>query len=258
MPRPPKSLRAARRSAFRGVPRAVLLASLAAALVACGGPGGSSAEAKAEQMLKACRAQWRDVGNIVLGMDQDTHPSALADRWTSVIATVEYYQNTDTAKDCQDRIEAQLKAVTALRTFSEKLRPYDMTYQLAQVRAAIDLYLNDPLPDPVTDDTGREVEPPTKQAVTAAMQTLSENAEQANVELQPGWDQTSAVDLTDVSALTKTMQDLDFLAQDSPHWRACEEALQVLVAAIRAQEGLPGSSSVTPSAGPTSASAPAS
>jgi hypothetical protein len=33
------------------------------------------------------------------------------------------------------------------------------------------------------------------------------------------------------------MQDLDFLAQDSPHWRQCEEALQVLVAAVRAQEG---------------------
>jgi hypothetical protein len=248
MPRPPKSLRAARRSAFRGIPRTVLLAALAAALVACGGQGGSSAEAKAEQALKACRAQWRDVGNSVLGMDQDTNPSALADRWTTVIATVEYYQNTDTAKACQDRIEAQLKAVTALRQFSEKLRPYDMTYQLAQVRAAVDLYLNDPLPDAVSDDTGRKVEPPTKAAVTAAMQTLSENAEQANVELQPGWEQTSAVDLTDVSALTQTMQDLDFLAQDSPHWRACEEALQVLVAAIRAQEGLSGSSSVTPSA----------
>jgi len=229
----------------------VLLASVAAALVACGGQGGSTAEAKAEQALKACRAQWHDVGNSVLGMDQDTNPSALADRWTTVIATVAYYQNTDTAKDCQDRIEAQLKAVTALRQFSEKLRPYDMTYQLAQVRAAVDLYLNDPLPDPVSDATGRKVEPPSKAAVTTAMQALSENAEQANVELQPGWEQTSAVDLTDVSALTQTMQDLDFLAQDSPRWRACEEALQVLVAAIRAQEGLTGSSSVTPSASPS-------
>lgn len=248
MPRPPKWARA--------VVSATLVATLAVALVACGESPSSSAAAKSQRALEECRAQWRDVGDSVLGMDQDSHPSALADRWNSVIATVEYYKTTDTAKDCQSRIEAQLKAVTALRQFSEKLRPYDMTYQLDQVRAAIDLYLNDPLPAAARDDRGRTVQPPTKAAVTAAMKTLSENAEQANVELQPGWAQTSSVDLTDVAALTTTMHDLDFLAQDSPHWRACEEALQVLVAAIRAQEGLAGSSAVTPSAAPTSSPSP--
>jgi hypothetical protein len=245
MPRPPKWLRA-------GV-AAVLVASFAAALVACGASPGSTTSAKATRTLKDCRAQWKDVGNSVLGMDQDTNPSALADRWTSVIATVEYYQNSATAKNCQARIDAQLKAVTALRQFGEQLRPYDMTYQLGQVQAAIDLYLHDPLPAPVKDDTGRRVKPPTKDAVTAAMKTLTDNAAQANAELQPGWQETSSVDLTDVNALTKTMQDLDFLAQDSPHWRACEEALQVLVAAIRAQEGLSGSGTATSSSSPTSA-----
>jgi hypothetical protein len=245
MPRPPKWLRA-------GV-SAVLVASFAAALVACGASSTSTASAKATRTLKDCRAQWKDVGDSVLGMDQDTNPSALADRWTSVIATVEYYRNSDTAKGCQARVEAQLKAVTALRQFGDQLRPYDMTYQLGQVQAAIDLYLHDPLPSPVADDSGRKVKPPTKDAVTAAMKTLADNAAQANAELQPAWQETSSVDLTDVTALTKTMQDLDFLAQDSPHWRACEEALQVLVAAIRAQEGLSGSGSVTPSGSPTSA-----
>jgi hypothetical protein len=158
-----------------------------------------------------------------------------------VIATVEYYRTTDSAKDCPTTIVGQLQAITSLRLFSEKLRPYDMTYQLSQARAAIDLYLHEPLPEPVRGEDGRLVEPPSKDAVAAAMQTLAEDAEQANVELAPGWGQISSVDLNDVEALTTTMQDLDFLAQDSPAWVRCEEALQVLVAAIRAQEGGDGS-----------------
>jgi len=241
----------------RIVVRASLVAALAAALSACGESAHSAADAKAEQAVKECRAQWEDVGDSVVGLDQDPHPSALADRWTTVIATVDYYEASDTAKDCQSRIETQLKAVTSLRQFSEKLRPYDMTYQLEQVRAAVDLYLNDPLPEPVRDASHKLLRPPTKEAVTEAMQTLSDNAEQANEELKPGWEQTESVDLTDVDALTTTMKDLDFLAQDSPHWRQCEDALQVIVAAIRFQEGLVEGQSATPSDGPTDATTPA-
>lgn len=226
---------------------------LAVTTAGCGG-GTSSHDAAAhrtEQAVKDCRAQWSEVGDTVLGMDQDTNPSALADRWTSVIATVEYYKTADSAKDCQDRVETQVKAIAALRQFSDRLHPYDMTYQLGQVQAAIDLYLHEPLPAPVRDADKKLEKPPSKAAVSAAMQTLTANAAQANAELSPGWAQTSAVDLTDVAALTKTMHDLDFLAQDSPHWVRCENALQVLVAAIRAQEGLAGSG--TPSASPSSA-----
>ena len=248
----------------RAVLRACVAVALTTALVACGESSESDSEAKAARALTECRAQWAEVGESVLGLDQDPNPSALADRWNSVIATVEYYKHTDTAKNCQATVENQLKSVTALRQFSEKLRPYDMTYQLAQVRAAIDLYLNDPLPEPVRDENDKLLRPPTKEAVTQAMQTLTENAPQANEELAPGWEQTESVDLTDVETLTTTMQDLDFLAQDSPHWRQCEEALQVLVAAIRFQEGLvgvqPGSASSTPSGtsseGPTDATTP--
>jgi hypothetical protein len=248
MPRLPKWVRTALASS--------LTASLAVAITACGQGADSSADAKAERALEACHSQWQEVGNSVAGMDEDTNPSALADRWNSVIATVEYYKSADTVKDCPATVETQLRAVTALRLFSEKLRPYDMTYQLAQVRASVDLYLNDPLPEPVRGEDDKLVRPPTKAAVAAAMQILTDNAAQANVELQPGWEQTKSVDLTDVTALTKTMQDLDFLAQDSSHWRSCEEALQVLVAAIRAQEGLSGSTSATPSTGPTDATTP--
>jgi len=230
---------------------AALVALLPVALAACGS-SASSAEEKAARALKECRAQWREVGQIVDGMDQDNNPSALSERWTSVIATVEYYKTTGSAKNCQANVESQLKAVTSLRQFSEKLRPYDMTYQLSQARAAIELYLADPLPEPVRED-GTRVRPPTKAAVTEALHTLEDNAAEANAELAPGWGQTSSVDLTDVDSLTTTMHDLDFLAQSSPHWRQCEEALQVLVAAIRFQDGLAG----TASSGPSDATTPA-
>ena len=212
-----------------------LTVALAVALVGCG-QAGSEHGATTERAVQECRAKWRDVGDSVLGLDQDPNPSSLAERWTSVIATVEYYKSTESARDCQANVENQLDAVTALRRFSEKLRPYDMTYQLTQVRAAVDLYLHDPLPDPVPGETGKAVRPPAKAAVSDAMQTLSDNAAQANAELEPAWGQALSVDLDDVDALTTTMHDLDQLAQDSPHWVRCEEALQVLVAAIRAQE----------------------
>jgi hypothetical protein len=240
----------------RAVLRASVAGALAVVLVGCGQGGKSDSEARAARDLKECRSQWAEVGESVVGLDQDPNPSSLADRWNTVIATVEYYKHTNTARNCQSAVETQLKAVTSLRQFSDKLRPYDMTYQLAQVRAAVDLYLNDPLPEPVRGDHHKLVRPPTKEAVTQAMQTLDENAQQANDELEPGWEQTKSVDLTDVDTLTTTMQDLDFLAQDSPHWRQCEEALQVLVAAIRFQEGLV-EGQATPSASPTDGTTPA-
>jgi hypothetical protein len=246
MPRQPKWVRLSL--------RAVLALVVAASLSACGQPAETPRHATSERAVADCRAQWDDVAESVVGMDQDDNPSALADRWNSVIATVDYYRTTDEAKDCQSRVDAQLKAVSALRQFSDKLRPYDMTYQLGQVRAAIDLYLNDPLPDPVRNESNKLTPPPPKAAVGTAMATLAQDAAAANTELQPGWQQTTSVDLTDVAALTKTMQDLDFLAQDSPHWRRCEQALQVLVAAIRAQEGVSGPP--TPSTSPTDATSP--
>lgn len=233
-------------------PAVALALGLAVVLGACGSDSEPRTDLSAERALKDCRAQWEEVGETVMGMEQDTHPSALSERWNTVIASVEYYKTVDTAEDCQTLVETQLKTASTLRQFSEKLRPYDMTYQASQARAAIDIYLHEPLPEPARDENGKLVKPPTKAAVAAAMQVLTNEAEQANAELAPGWEQTKSVDLTDVPALTKTMQDLDFLAQDSPSWRRCEEALQVLVAAIRAQEGLVGA----PAGGPTDASSP--
>ncbi|MGY2875412.1 hypothetical protein ACVW00_002602 [Marmoricola sp. URHA0025 HA25] len=237
--------------------RVCVASVLALGVLGCGQGAKPDSATKGAAAVKDCRAQWAEVGDSVLGLDQDKNPSALPDRWNTVIATVDYYKHTTTAKNCQQLVETQLKAITSLRQFSEKLRPYDMTYQLDQVRAAVDLYLSDPLPAAVRDANHKLVRPPTKAAVKQAMQTLSDNAQIADQELQPGWEQTKSVDLTDVEALTTTMQDLDFLAQDSPHWRQCEDALQVLVAGIRFQEGLAEGQAQSPSTAPTDATTPA-
>ncbi|MBO9520232.1 MAG: hypothetical protein J7518_01740 [Nocardioidaceae bacterium] len=230
-------------------PSAVLLV----AVLVLAGTGCSGSEkhgpkkATAAQSTAECRAQWHEVGQSVLGLDEETAPSSLPARWNTVVATIEYYEASATAKNCQATIEAQVKAITALRQLNDKLRPYDMGYQLQQVQAAVDLYLHDPLPAPARDEDGRLVKPPSKAAVQQAIRTLTANAPAADTELQPGWGQLASVDLDDATALRKAIEDLDQLAQDSVPWQACETALQVVVRAVRAQEGL-GSSG--PTSGP--------
>lgn len=219
---------------------AILVVSAALGLAGCGddedaadATGSSGASAAAD-----CHEQWREVGESVLGLDQDGYPSGLASRWTAVIASVDYYENSEPTADCPDLVEKQTTEISSLRQFSDKLRPYDMSYQLDQARAAIDLYLHDPLPEPARDETGKLVRPPSKEAVVRAFRTLTALAAPADADLQPGWSQMSTVPLDDVEALRSAVTDLDALAQASENWRRCEAALQVLVAAIRFQEGL--------------------
>lgn len=223
---------------------AVLVTALALTLGATACGGQKPAPSATSTLLADCRNQWHDVAETVVGLDEDTNPSALATRWNSVVATIDYYENTTTEKDCQTNIETQVKANSLLRSFSEKLRPYDMAYQLTRVSAAADLYVHDPLPSASrNENNGKLIKPPAKAAVATALATLTTDAVTANTELQPAWDQLASVELTDEAAVTAALGDLDSLAQDSPAWGRCEQALQVLVAAITAQEGALGSTS---------------
>ncbi len=221
---------------------------LCAGLVAggCGGSSPKDAEPTA-QSASECKDQWHEVAESVIGLDQDPEPSALASRWTSVIATIDYYENRDQTEDCQQTVENQIKAITSLRLFTEKLRPYDMSYQLRQAQPAIDLYLHDPLPAPARNENGALVRPPTKAAVVAAYRVLMRQAAAADADLDLGWAQMASVDLEDVTALRAALTDLDTLAQDSVAWQRSEAALQILVAAIRAQEGTAGQPAASPS-----------
>jgi hypothetical protein len=230
----------------------VTTAVLGLATTSCGAEKPTAATVPTA--LTACRSQWRDVARSVTGLDQDTDPSALATRWTSVLATVDYYETTQTAKNCQENIETQLEAITALRDFSARLRPYDMEYQADLVAPDVGRYLADPLPAATRNKNGKPVLPPSKAAVTAALNALRGNAAAAHDDLQPGWAQLASVELKDGSAVTTALQDLEFLAKDSPTWVTCNNALVVIGAAIRAQNGLGPDDPLptsTPSATPT-------
>lgn len=226
---------------------AVLALTLGPVLTACGAEEPSVPTA-VPQTLEECREQWSEVGESVIGLDEDPNPSALASRWNSVTATIVLYENTESAENCQANIEAQTRAITLLREFMVTVQPYDMEYRLAQAAAGVDLYLNDPLPSPYQDPSGKTVRPPTKSAVRSAAAELSQYAATANAELQAGWAQLATVELTDPDAVQDAVADLVRLAAASPSWVACKAALQVIAAAITAQEGGPG-----PTAGATAA-----
>lgn len=230
------------------VPAAALVAALLLGLGASGCSEEKSAAAASEPTgLTECREQWEDVAASVEGLDEDTRPSALAARWTSVLATVDYYVNSDTAENCQQHVETQLEAITALRKFSTRVQPFDMEFQADLVAPDVGRYLADPLPAPVKRAKGKPVKPPTKAAVSQALEVLTDNAAAANSELAPGWGQLNALELSDEAAVATALQDLEFLAKDSPSWVTCNNALQVILDAVRAQKGLaPGAPLPTP------------
>lgn len=219
--------------------RGPLLAAVVVAATGSGCAGEEPGKARPTgQAASQCRAQWHQVGESVLGLDEETEPSTLATRWNTIVATIQYHEATATGKDCRATIDAQVEAISALRELNDQLRRYDMSYQAQQVAAAVDLYLHDPLPAPARNENGTMVRPPAKPAVRAAMETLTSFASAADAELRPGWGQLASVDLDDPTAVRAAIADLDQLAQDSVPWQRCEAALQVIVAAVRAQEGL--------------------
>jgi hypothetical protein len=220
--------------------RARILAAAALGLVLVPVASGcteepAAGEASVSKAVADCRDRWHEVAGTVAGLDQDTDPSALADRWTSVLATIDYYENTESADGCETTVAAQEKAIEDLRAFVERVRPFDMTYQLSRVSAAVDVYLHDPLPAPTKDARGRTVRPPSQDAVRAALQTLADDGATANQDLAPGWGQLESVELTDAAAVSSALSDLNFLAQDSAAWKRCEAALTVIDAALTAQ-----------------------
>lgn len=213
--------------------RRFVLAGVALALVSgcvsgCGGTGKPQAPPETDPKV-ACAQQWKDVGETVSDLDLDPHPSAFGQRWASISAGVEYHR-TNPDDECVTAIEEQVREISALRKFSTRLQPYDMAYQRDQSASAITLYLSDPLPK------GVKGAPPKKQ-VARALATVEKYADKANAELQPAWNQASAVDLDDPASVRKAVTDLDRLAASSLSFQKCEQALQVLIRALRAQQG---------------------
>lgn len=213
-----------RRSPGR-LPLVAVVASLAFA-AACGGQSGGK-DATASQ----CREQWREVAQSVYEMDAEPYPSGMAERWSTIIAGAEYQRDFGDGKECDEQVDQAVASIDTLRRFSERMRDFDMEYQLQVLAPQTELYLTDELPRP-----SKGVKPPPKPRVRTAYETLQRRAAEANEQLAPAWQQALSIDLGDATQVSKAIKDLDRLAVSSPAFQDCQAALKVLVRAIKAQE----------------------
>ncbi len=217
---------------------AAVLAAVAFVSAGCGsGEPAASASRSPDQATSQCRAQWADLADRIEGNEKREEPSALGDRWNSVVATVDYYASSARSEDCGQRLDDQKKAIARLEAFGKSLRPWDMEYQLTAIQDRAEAY------DPSSHAKKRHTkgkkkqkkarEKPTPKAVQKALATLRKQAPRATEDQRPGWQQTHVVDLDNKSAVKKARKDLDFLSHQSKAWRECEDALHLIRKALR-------------------------
>jgi len=196
----------------------------------------------------ACRSEWSDLGKQVQGNDEKTNPSALASRWNSVVATIDYYSSSAKDSDCDEAIDKQKQAITALTAFGTKLAPYDMELRLEQVRSAAEAYAagpRPPRPTPSAAPKGKKKKkaekpkklplPPKPSSIGDAVKRLTAQAPKATEEQGPGWQQARVVELSDAKAVAKAVKDLAFLSSESAAYKASRKALAEIRVAIAAK-----------------------
>jgi hypothetical protein len=227
------------------VSRAVLGAVLVVVVAGCGSDG--TTEDGPSKATVACRGQWKDLGKQVQGNDEKTNPSALAARWNSVVATIEYYASSAKASGCDEAIDHQKEAISSLTEFGTKLAPYDMELRLEQVRDAAETYAAGPRPTPSPSPTPKDKKkkkhakkpkapplPPAPATIAATLKTLIAQAPLATAQQGPGWQQARVVELSDPAAVAKTVKDLAFLSTESAAWRTCQAGLTQIKVALAA------------------------
>ena len=200
---------------------------VAGSLAGCGGGGTAAGPDPADT---SCRAQWKDLADSIAGRmsetDQPTQPSALADRWNTVAAGVQYYVTSATATDCGDTLSNQRLSIDALIDFGTGLEAFDMEYQRDQLTGPAQAYLDGPLPQP---KKGKAVP---KAEVTEALDVLSVQAATAATDLEPGWQEANGVDLADRDAVEQAVSDLTTLGRHSTAYQQCQVAIATIRKAI--------------------------
>ncbi len=218
-------------------PRPAVVACVAAvaalSLVGCGPseePRAAEPTPVSEDVAE-CREQWRDLGETVADKVEGKTPSTLASRWTSLVATIDYYATSAKEADCDDRLVDQRKSITTLDAFSRSLRRWDLEHQLSVVESDARTYATSPRPKaPKRKNAER---PPRPAAVLLALRTLARQAPRASEQQRPGWQQAAATDLSDRAAVAKARKDLAFLSEESPAWRQGAAALRVIRSALQ-------------------------
>jgi hypothetical protein len=218
-------------------------------LLVAGCGGGSSKGDGPDKAIAACRGQWKDLASQVRGNDQKTNPSALAERWNSVVVTVDYYVDSAKSSGCDEAITRQKAAIAALTAYGEKLAPYDMELRLAEIRDQAEAYAAGPRPSPspsasATPKTKKDKKnqkkpkapppPPAPATISDAVKSMTTQAPLATQQQGPGWQQARVIELTDPAAVAKSVKDLAFLSTESPAWRSCAASLALIKRALAA------------------------
>ena len=222
-----------------------LALALVLALVGCGSSSSSEKPRKPEGPSKAvldCRQEWTDLGEEIADREERTNPAALAPRWNSISAAIDHYSGAAKASDCDQTLEDEKAAVTALNAFSAKLARFDMELRLEQVRDDAARYASGPRPPAPKASPSkkgkkgkkRPPRPPKPSEVAAALKTLTRQAPLATEQQGPGWQQARDTDPTDAKAVKKAVKDLDFLSEESKAYRAAREALGTIRRALAA------------------------
>ena len=194
---------------------------------------GAAASAKPDEATSQCRQQWADLGSTIEGAETKTEPSALAQRWNSIVATIDYYATTAKASDCGAPLTGQKAAIAALNAYTAKVRPFDMEYRFGLVRTEAEAYATGTSAAPHQPRAkGKHAPVPPPKEVAAAVKTLAAKAPVATQDQAPGWAQAGVVELSDKAAVQKSVKDLAFLSSESAAYAACAQALATVRKAI--------------------------
>jgi hypothetical protein len=223
-------------------------ATLVLLLAGCGSTEGK--DTGPDQATTTCRGHWKDLGEQVRGNDEKTNPSALAERWNTITAAIDYYASSARASGCEAAISDQKDAISRLTAFETRLAPYDMELRLQGVRDAATTYAASPAPSPSptpqnkkqqdknkADKKGKQPPaPPTPAQVGAALKSCTTQAPVATQQQGPGWEQARVIELTDPAAVTKAVKDLAFLSTQSAAYRSCAASLALIKTALAARK----------------------
>ena len=224
----------------------VLVLALLLAVSGCG--SNDENDNKVDQPSKAavaCRKDWKALETKVGGRDEQTHPSALAARWNTVAATIDYYATSASAKDCGTTLSRQGKAMDDLKAFGARLARYDMELRLADVKSDAEAYAagaRPPAPKASKPAKGKKkakkpARPPKPADVAAALKTLTRQAPLATEQQKAGWEQAHVAELGDARAVKKAVKDLSFLSSESSAYRICTDRLALVRKALSAKTG---------------------
>lgn len=210
-----------------------LAVMLSAVLSGCGIASGSD-DARADPPSAAatkCRTEWSTLGDQLAKRAAATTPSTLPSRQNTLVATVDYYAKTGTAKDCGAALDKVRRSLVAETALSRKVAAYDLELALAQVRGPATAYASQKAATGKAAGRGAARRPKPAQ-VAVALRTLTTQAPLASAQQESAWQQVEVLSLDDSRALAKSLKDLAFVSSQSPAYRSGRQALATIRSAI--------------------------